>query len=81
MEKAIGARFGIDPDLFKSPELKRADTQLLNDEKAVIMGPEPEPWPDTAIKANRTDRISCWSPETAKAEFLSRFEELNQTTK
>jgi 5'-nucleotidase len=76
MEKEIGERFGVDPELFKSVELKRADTQLLMDEKAVIMGPEPEPWPDTEIKANRTDRIKCWLPEMAKAEFLSRFEEL-----
>ena len=42
---AIGKRFGIDPALSKSTDLKRADVRLLVDEKAVLMVAEPESWP------------------------------------
>ncbi len=76
MEAAIGKKFGVDAKLFKNKELKRADIQLLVDEKEVVMVPEPEPWPDNAPPIKNTDRIECWSPEDAKAAFLSRFHEL-----
>ena len=49
MEVAIGKRFGIDPALIKAAELKRADVQLLVDEKAVVMVAEPVPWPPWAL--------------------------------
>jgi hypothetical protein len=78
---AIGERFG-----FAVPgdgeddtrELKRADLQLLIDEKAVIMAPEPEQWPPNAPPVKNPSRVQCWSPETAKAEFTARFEELQK---
>jgi hypothetical protein len=76
MEVAIGTRFGIDAELFKSKELKRADTQLLIDEKSVLMVEEPEPWPEGAPEAKEPGRIEVWEAEEAKARFLERFAEL-----
>ncbi len=79
MEKAIGERFDIDPGLFKSSELKRADIQLLIDEKAVLMVDAPELWPPNAPEMKNTKRIKSWGPEEAKEAFLKRFEELSTT--
>jgi hypothetical protein len=78
---AIGQRFG-----FAVPgdgendtrELKRADLQLLIDEKAVIMAPEPEPWRPNAPSVKDPSRIECWSPEIAKTRFMARFKELQK---
>ena len=76
MELAIGERFGVDASLFTDPELKRADVQLLVDEKAVLMVPEPEPWQAGAPSVKDPGRIEAWAPENAKRKFLARFEEL-----
>lgn len=76
MEAAIAERFGVDPALFKDPELKRADVQLLVDEKAVLMEAEPEPWPAGAPGVKAPGRIAGWGAEEAKARFLARFKEL-----
>ena len=53
-------------------ELKRADMQLLADEKFVVMGPEPKPWRGLPAAKN-PDRIECWGPEEAKRKFLEQF--------
>ena len=76
METAIAAAFGIDADLFKDVELKRADVQLLVDEKAAPMVDEPEPWPENAPPMKNKGRIKGWGPDQAKATFLGRFAEL-----
>jgi hypothetical protein len=76
---AIGAKFGCgmpEDDSDAARELKRADLQLLIDEKAVIMAPEPEPWPPHAPSVKAPERIQCWPPEMAKVRFLERFAEL-----
>lgn len=73
MEKAVGEKFEIDYELFVSKELKRADVQLLTDEKAILMVDAPEPWPLGAPEVKDTGRIKCWGPEEAKAQFLERF--------
>ena len=57
MEAAIGKKFDIDHALFKGKELKRADVQLLIDEKAVVMIEAPEPWPPGAPDMKDTSRI------------------------
>lgn len=77
MELAIGERFGVDASLFKDPELKRADIQLLVDEKAALMVPEPEPWPAEAPPEKDAGRIRAWEPAEAKDRFLKRFEDLS----
>ena len=56
-------------------ELKRADLQLLSDEKQVLMGPEPKPWPGLPVP-RRVERIIGWSPDEAKKRFLERFQDL-----
>ena len=73
MEQAIGERFGIDPELFKCAELKRADMQLLVDEKAVLMLAEPEEWPAGAPDAKDTGRIEGWGSVSARERFLEEF--------
>lgn len=57
-------------------ELRRADLQLLVDEKAVLMGEMSRPWPEGAPPAKDPARIRCWSPDEAKRRFLARFAEL-----
>jgi hypothetical protein len=76
MERAIGRRFELDADLFSCAELKRADVQLLVDEKSVLMSEEPEAWPFEAPPVKDPHRVVCWSPEKARERFLSRFWEL-----
>jgi hypothetical protein len=56
--------------------LKRADIQLLIDEKSVLMAVEPEPWPANAPAVKNPDRIKGWGPAEAKEQFLARFREL-----
>jgi len=76
---AIGAKFGFsypEKGTAEACELKRADIQLLVDEKAVLMAPEPEPWPPAAPPAKNPHRIQCWPPAVAKAKFLARYEAL-----
>ena len=76
---AIAAKFGFvlpEDGSDDARELKRADVQLLVDEKAVIMAPEPEPWPPNAPSVKNASRIECWPPEVAKANFLHHFAEL-----
>ncbi len=77
MEKAVAARFGLNASDFRCAELKRADVQLLVDEKARMMVAEPAPWPPNAPSTKAPDRIQCWTPEDAKAAFLNRFHELS----
>ncbi len=77
MEQAIGERFGIDPELFKCAELKRADVQLLVDEKAVLMVAEPEEWPIGAPDVKDTGRIEGWGCAEAKERFLEGFGKLS----
>ena len=51
-------RYDIYPELFSCAELKRADVQLLVDEKAVLLlMKEPESWPVGALEAKDTERI------------------------
>jgi len=76
MEQAIGEKFRIEYELFVSKELKRADVQLLIDEKAVLMVDTPEPWLPGEPAVKDMGRIKCWGPEEAKVKFLERFAQL-----
>jgi hypothetical protein len=78
---AIGEKFGFDHPEKGSQEyavLKAADTQLLVDEQAAIMAAQPEPWPPNAPLVKDLGRIECWGFEIAKANFMTRFEELQK---
>jgi hypothetical protein len=76
LETLIAEHFGLKASDFTSPELKRADMQLLVDEKTAIMLPEPAPWPPMAPPPKDPDRILCLPPEDATQAFLRRFAEL-----
>jgi len=76
MEMAIGTRFNIDPELLSCAELKRADLQLLVDEKQALMITPTEPWPNNAPPTKDPSRIQCWNNEEAKQQFLARYKEL-----
>lgn len=76
MEGVIAEAFGVKADNLKCPELKRADVQLLVDEKVALMAPEPAPWPEGAPAAKQPERIQAWSSERSKEVFLARFFEL-----
>lgn len=77
--RAIATKFGFTfPDERSSDahELKRADLQLLVDEKAVTMANTGLIWPGNLPDVKNTDRIQCWGWEEAKRKFLARFEQL-----
>ena len=78
MEIAVGKRFGVNWRGFGGDEVKRADVQLLVDERTELMCTEPEPWPANAPSPKDVGRIECWAPELAKANFLARFKELTE---
>jgi uncharacterized protein len=79
MEAAVAEHFGVLVQDFYCAELKRADTQLLVDEKTALMVPEPEPWPPNAPPPKRPERIEAWPQHVAKQRFLERFAELSSS--
>jgi len=76
VEVVIAQAFGLDAELFKCGELKRADIQVLVDEKEALMAPSPSPWPAGAPAAKFPERIMAWSPQKSRDEFLKRFHQL-----
>ncbi|MBZ0216724.1 MAG: hypothetical protein K8F25_09245 [Fimbriimonadaceae bacterium] len=81
LSDAIAEKFGFempDKDAAEHKELKRADIQLLVDEKSVLMVDAPEPWPPgEPPKVKDISRIGCWPPAEAKERFLKRFADLS----
>jgi len=69
---AIATRFGISPEM--PGEVGAADTRLLLDERAALLGEPPAQW---AVEGEPYGvEVEAWSPERAEAEYLARFEEL-----
>jgi len=77
IEKAIGARFGVDL-VTRNKLIKSADLITLADEKAALFGPSPRPnWAESSGFAPATPSgrvVERLSPEQAKARFLEAFE-------
>jgi 5'-deoxynucleotidase YfbR-like HD superfamily hydrolase len=76
---AIAVKYGFvypEKGTAEAQELKRADLQLLADEKAAVMAPDPEPWPLDLPPLKNPARIQGWPPESARARFLARYREL-----
>lgn len=71
---AVCQRFGL--QLTEPPDVKRVDAALLSDERSAMMRPCEREWgycpPGLGIG------IEAWSPESAKARFLARFEQLTR---
>ena len=70
---AVCQAFKMKPQ--QPPEVDVLDKRILGDEAAQVMSAPPAPW--YFIGEPLGVKIHGWSPETAKAEFLERF---NSTT-
>lgn len=69
---AIAEKFSIDQTMPQ--EVKNADSRLLLDERAALMG---QPAGDWAIAGEPFGvQIQAWSPHLARAKYLRRFNEL-----
>lgn len=69
---AICSRFGLDPAM--PPSVKTADNAILADEMRALIKPA-APW-DLPDPNGLGAWLNCWTPMTAKAAFLRRFNEL-----
>lgn len=69
---AIAERFGLDPQM--PAEVKAADSRILLDERAALMG---DPAGDWQVDGEPFGvRIEAWPPASAREEYLHRFAEL-----
>jgi hypothetical protein len=74
---AICDRFGLD---YECPdEIKAADTRILRDERAALLGPSPQPWLAVEDVEPLGVEVRGWSPARAEMEYLARFAVLTCT--
>lgn len=71
---AIAQKFGIDPAM--PPEVKTADSRILLDERAALLGAPAGDW-DVAGEPYGI-KIPAWDPQSAKRTYLERFAELTE---
>ncbi len=71
VEAAVFDRFGLPPDLPAC--VKDADLVMLATEKRDLMPGDRHTWECIAGRRPLAERIEPWSPEKARAAFLSRF--------
>ena len=76
LEEAIASAFGLRVEDLGNAEVKRADKQLLADEKVILMGKEPAKWPDTMPPPKHPELIRGWNPGLARFRFMSRYRDL-----
>lgn len=74
--RAIAERFGL-PDKLPS-EVKAVDLALLRAERNALLGPTPAPWGVDSVDLVELPTFSFgrWSPEVARAAFLSTWDDL-----
>jgi len=72
--QAICTRFGL--DLVQPVQVKEHDRRIVIDEREALMSPGQLPWPALEGYSPLRVRIDGWSPDRAKAEYLSRFQQL-----
>lgn len=72
-ERALRTRFGCAQELHTS--VKRADLVLLMTEHRDLMGTAPAPWEINATPA--AFKITPWTPERARREFLDEAKRLD----
>lgn len=69
---AIAVALGLNP-LTVPPEVKLADTRIVEDERLQVMAPPARPWaPNVGLGV----MVRFWSPREAEAAFLDRHDEL-----
>jgi hypothetical protein len=73
---AIAAAFDIDPDM--PPEVKIADSRILLDERAALLGTPPGNWNVDGEPFGI--EIPAWDPQAAEAQYLQRFAVLTGRT-
>lgn len=82
IDRAIGARFGIDPELFEHPDVKLADMWALKIEAAALTFGRGDlwRWPGTLPHGGELPKRVGWvggmAPEKAAQEWLLLLEEL-----
>lgn len=75
----ICTRFDLDTEC--PPEVKAADTRILLDERAVLLGPSPQRWGEYIETSQSLGvTITGWTPAQAEAEYLHRFHQLRAST-
>lgn len=72
LEHVIALTYGVEHPWHSS--IKDADTRILMDEKAALMGPSPVAWSIDVKPLGIA--IEGWDPLRAEREFLGRFTEL-----
>ena len=70
--QAICDRFDIDHEI--PAEVHEANSRILLDERAALLGQPPQPW-NAALEAMKPlgVHISGWSPEVAEFEYVHRY--------
>lgn len=71
---AIAQRFGIAPTM--PPEVKTADSRILLDERAALLGAPAGDW-NVAGEPYGIE-IPAWDPQTAETQYLQRFMALTE---
>ncbi len=74
IHSAIAARLGITDRI--NPAIKHADLVMLATERRDLLLPTVDEWDCLDGITPRQEQITAWNPETAKQQFLERFEEL-----
>lgn len=79
---AVGARFGIHPDLFDHPEIKEADKGMIWVESRIMMPADPV-WEKyrTSIVDRDPPFIQNWEPGIGEQHFLRMFDKLTHGTR
>lgn len=72
----ICAKFGLPTPM--PAEVSNVDLRVVVDEKAKLLGPEPEPWQMIADVQPLNIRIHAWNPHQAEYAFLREFYEVGR---
>ena len=73
----IATRFGLVGPM--PDEVKEADSRIILNERAALLGPPPADWGLSHLAPLDLD-IRAWGPAGAKAEYLARFTRLSALT-
>lgn len=74
IEDAVARKAGIDPDVMRSPEVKRFDKMAYAIENWHLRGLAKGDVPQPPEKGPWFDGFVCWSPETARRWWMARLD-------
>lgn len=80
LDAIICAKVGLDVAELHDPEVKTADLRILLDERAVLLDPNPTPWPiETELGLTPIGAaVHGWGPQEAADRWLHELEELRE---